>query len=559
MVIYALAKSGTITLNGQSQGILSVLVIGAGTDYALLLISRYREHLHEYQSRVQAMVAAWKGAAPPILASAVTVILGLICLTLADLNSTRSLGPVCAIGIAATVTVMLTVLPTMLVLCGRWIFWPRIPRVDHQTDIATHGVWSRFAKSIAGNATRSWVSALLVLVLFCLAIIGLKTEGLSITDSFTNKPDAVTGQQIYDANFAQGAGAPAVILTNADKFDEVIAAASKVPGVDTSQGVCVQPDYAKLAAAFARGGPSAVPVSGGCVPAAFQVQPIGGKTLVNATLKYSYDTTQAYDTIRKLRSAVSHIDGADALVGGQSAVNLDVQDASRHDRALIIPIILLVILLVLAVVLRALIAPVILIATVVLSFIATLGVCALVFNHVFHFANADPSFPLFAFVFLVALGIDYNIFLMTRVREETLAVRHPRGDHPRVVGHRRGDHLGGDRAGCDVRGARRAADRVPRRDRIRRGVRRADGHDPGALDPGAGAQPRHRQEDLVAVQAGRRQGLTGFPLRLASRGGCLQRVAQRQPLRVLAPAATPRRHRASSFRAGPPTAGCGAR
>jgi RND superfamily putative drug exporter len=420
MVIYALAKAGTITLNGQSQGILSVLVIGAGTDYALLLISRYREHMHEYQSRVQAMVAAWQGAAPPILASAVTVILGLICLTLADLNSTRSLGPVCAIGIAATVTVMLTVLPTMLVLCGRWIFWPRIPRVDHQTDIATHGMWGRFAKGIAGNARRSWVAALVLLVLCCLAIIGLKTEGLSITDSFTNKPDAVTGQQIYDANFARGAGAPAVILTNADRVDEVIAAASKVPGVDTSQGVCVQPDYAKLAAAFARGGPGAVPVSGGCVPAAFQVQPIDGKTLVNATLKYSYDTTQAYDTVRHLRAAASHIDGADALVGGQSAVNLDVQDASRHDRALIIPIILLVILLVLAVVLRALIAPVILIATVVLSFIATLGVCALVFNHVFHFANADPSFPLFAFVFLVALGIDYNIFLMTRVREETV-------------------------------------------------------------------------------------------------------------------------------------------
>ncbi|MDQ6850564.1 MAG: MMPL family transporter [Actinomycetota bacterium] len=424
LVIYPLAKNGTITLNGQSQGILSVLVIGAGTDYALLLISRYREELHEFDSRLDAMIAAWKGAAPPIAASAVTVILGLICLTLADLNSTRSLGPVCAIGIFCTVLIMLTVLPAFLVISGRWIFWPRRPRMDHHSDIAsTHRMWSGFANALGRHPRRAWTITALVLVACVIAISGLKTAGLSTVDGFTTKPDAVVGQHIYDANFTAGAGAPAVILTNADKADAVIAAVRKVSGVEqAANAICVQTDYAKLAAAIkANGGKAAGPAgTQSCPPPQLQVRPVDGKLLVDATLKYSYDTQPAYAAVRDIRGAVQTIPGADALVGGQSAINLDVQDASRHDRTLIIPVVLLVILIVLGIVLRALIAPILLIATVVLSFTATLGVSALVFNHVFHFKNADPAFPLFAFVFLVALGIDYNIFLMTRVREETL-------------------------------------------------------------------------------------------------------------------------------------------
>ncbi len=419
LVIYPLAKSDTITLNGQSQGILSVLVIGAGTDYALLLISRYREELHEFESRVDAMIAAWKGAAPPIAASATTVILGLICLELADLNSTRGLGPVCAIGIACTVLIMLTVLPVLLVLSGRWIFWPRRPRVDHHSDIAsTHGVWSSFADAIGRHARRAWVVTAVVLVACVIAITGLKTDGLSTADGFTNNPDAVVGQHIYDANFSQGAGAPAVILANAGAAEKIVAAVQKVPGVEQTAGsVCVQVDYAKLAAAVKSG--QQLSASAGCAPTPLQVQPQDGRTLINATLTSSYDTPQAYRTISAIRAAVAGVPGADALVGGQSAVNLDIQDASRHDRNLIIPVVLLVILVVLGLVLRSLLAPILLVGTVVLSFTATLGVCALFFNHVFHFKNADPSFPLFAFVFLVALGIDYNIFLMTRVREET--------------------------------------------------------------------------------------------------------------------------------------------
>jgi putative drug exporter of the RND superfamily len=419
LIIYQLAKHDVLTLNGQSQGILSVLVIGAGTDYALLLVSRYREELHTYDSRVTAMTKAWLGAAPAIAASATTVIIGLLCLTLGELNSDRSLGPVCAIGIACTVGVMLTFLPVFLVLVGRWVFWPRIPHVDHQADIATHGVWGRFAKALGQRPRRYWVVGSLLLLICIAGIGGLKTGGLTVVDSFTNTPDAVQGQKVFDRTFDQGAGAPAHITAKADQVDAVIAAAGKVRGVETKPGsVCVAPDFTKIAQLVKSG---QVPnLASGCAPPALQVQPVDGRILIDANLTDRYDTSQATDTVKRIRSAVHPIPGADALVGGSTAINYDTQQASRHDRNLIIPIVLLVILVVLGLVLRAILAPILLIVTVVVSFAASLGVSAIVFNHVFHFADSDPSFPLFVFVFLVALGIDYNIFLMTRVREETL-------------------------------------------------------------------------------------------------------------------------------------------
>ena len=423
LVIYQLARHGVLTLNGQSQGILSVLVLGAGTDYALLLVSRYREELHHYDSRVEAMVKAWRRAATAIAASATTVILGLLCLGLGELNSDRSLGPVCAIGIACTVGVMLTFLPAFLTLVPRAVFWPRIPRPDGAGDPATHGPWSRFARTLARRDRLSWAVTSLVLLACAGGLSGLRTGGLSTAQSFTRTPDAVIGQRIYNAHFAPGSGAPAVITAEAASVPRIIAAVSRVPGVSHAPGsVCVEPDYVQLARRAAAGGVAAVPPPApGCVPLALQVAPRHGRLLVNATLDASYDSTAAYKTVQRIRSVVHATPGAHALVGGQSAINYDTQQASRHDRNLIIPVVLLVILVVLAVLLRALVAPLLLVLTVVLSFSATLGVSALVFDHVFGFANADPSFPLFAFVFLVALGVDYNIFLMTRVREETLA------------------------------------------------------------------------------------------------------------------------------------------
>ncbi|MFI5952539.1 MMPL family transporter [Cryptosporangium sp. NPDC051539] len=457
LVIYYLADAGTLTLTGQSQGILSVLVLGAGTDYALLLIARYREELHEYPP-VDAMIAAWKASLPAIAASAATVTIGLLCLSFSELNSNKSLGPVSAIGIVCTLLVMTTFLPLALVLVpklwfwpipqllayvvprlrrarpegargvlwtldGSWVFWPRIPRRDHQSDIASHGFWGRVSRFVGGHDRAAWAGAVVLLLICLLGLGALKTDGLTTAEGFTSKPDAVTGQELYDENFDKGAGAPAVIVANAGSADAVIAAARGVDGVSrAADAVCVQPDYAKLAEAAKSAAPSdgGAPPAPGCVPAQLQVAPIDGRTVINATLADSYDTPAAYQTVKRLRTAVHAVPGADAQVGGASAANLDVSTASVHDRNLIIPIVLLVIFVILAGLFRALIAPLLLIGTVVLSFTATLGVCGFAFEHVFGFAGADQSFPLFAFVFLVALGIDYNIFLMTRVREETL-------------------------------------------------------------------------------------------------------------------------------------------
>ncbi|MEU2349203.1 MMPL family transporter [Modestobacter sp. NPDC049651] len=420
LIVYQLAKNDVLTLNGQSQGILFVLVLGAGTDYALLLISRYREELHRHESRLQAMTRAWRGAAPPIIASGATVSIGLLCLLFGELNSDKSLGPVCAIGIACTVLVMLTFLPAFLVLFGRWVFWPRVPHVDQASDLATHGVWGRFAPRLSRRARPAWIGSVVVLLVCAAFLPTLRTQGLSVVDSFTDEPDAVVGQKIFDEHFAQGTGAPAEITTNADAVPDVVAAVADVPGVASGPGaVCVAPDYARLAGTAAGGG-AITPGADGCLPPEFQVRPADGRLLVNAQLADRYDTTAAIDTVQRIRDAVHAVPGADARVGGQTAITLDTLDASRHDRNLIIPIILAVILVVLAVLLRAIVLPVLLVATVVLSFCASLGVSALVFTHVFGFADSDPGFPLFAFVFLVALGIDYNIFLMTRVREETL-------------------------------------------------------------------------------------------------------------------------------------------
>ncbi|MHA3703536.1 MMPL family transporter [Jatrophihabitans sp. YIM 134969] len=428
IVVYYLAKADLITLSGQSQGILSVLVIGAGTDYALLLVSRYREELHNYENRFDAMWRAWKGAAPAIVASAATVILGLLCLLFGTLKADSGLGPVCAVGIACTVLVMLTFLPVFLAVSGRWIFWPKRPRPDGQSEMQTHAVWGRIAGFVSDHARAGWITVAVVLFALVALIPNLHLGTLSNTEQFTNTPDAVTGQEIYNAKFDQGAGAPAIIVLNASALGAVTDAVEATDGVatDVPGAVCLQPDYRKLADAFASG-QQVRPGADGCLPSDFSVQPKEGRTVLQAQLVSSYDSPAATATIERLRDAVHAVPGADALVGGSTAANLDVANAANRDRNVIIPIVLVVILVVLALLLRALVAPLLLIATVVLSFFATLGVSGFFFQHVFGFAAADTSFVLYAFVFLVALGIDYNIFLMTRIREETLEVGTHRG------------------------------------------------------------------------------------------------------------------------------------
>jgi len=409
-LVYLLANKDVLTLNGQSQGILTVLVFGAGTDYALLIIARFREELRRHEDKYDAMRAALRGAGPAILASGVTVILGLLCLLFSDLSSNKSLGPVAALGIAATMAAMLTLLPALLALAGRRAFWPFVPRYGSEATEA-QGFWGRVARFVGRHARAVAVVVVLVLVGLSLGIGQLRVSGISQSESFTTTQESVTGQQALERHFPAGVGSPAVIIAREAAADQVLSVVKQTPGVS---------DAAFLSAGGGGGGEP----SGSGAPRVER-----GLVQIDATLASAPDSRAADDTVRQLRSAVHAIPGADAKVGGFSAINLDVSDASKRDRVVIIPIVLAVILVVLAVLLRALVAPLLLIVTVVLSFAATLGVCALVFNHVFHFAGADTAFPLFAFVFLVALGIDYNIFLMTRVREETLHI----GTRPGVL------------------------------------------------------------------------------------------------------------------------------
>ncbi|MBO4208949.1 MMPL family transporter [Micromonospora echinofusca] len=399
LFIYLLADADVIRLNGQAQGILTVLVFGAGTDYALLLIARYREELHRHAEPVAAMRTAWRGAAPAIVASGGTTIASLLCLLLSSLNSNRALGPVAAIGIAATVLVMLTFLPALLVLGGRWAFWPRVPQPDQAEPSAEHGIWQRIAGFVAGRARLVWVATSVLLVLLGLGLTQLGATTLGQTDLFTTRTDSVAGQEAIARHFPAGTGSPATIFTTVGTADQVAQVARGVPGVARVQPVQGQ------------GGPPD--------PAA-PPKVVDGRVQFQATLADPPDSDGAEQTIRRLREAVHAVPGSDAVVGGFTAINVDTGDAATRDQNVIIPVVLLVIAVILAVLLRAVLAPLLLILTVLLSYAATLGLCALIFRYLFGFPGVDTSFPLFAFVFLVALGIDYNIFLMSRVRQESV-------------------------------------------------------------------------------------------------------------------------------------------
>ncbi len=382
-VIYLLAVHAGLTVNAQSAGILYVLVFGASTDYALLLIARYREELRRHESRREAMSVALRRAGPAIIASASTVIIALLTLTVAELNSTKGLGPVLAIGVAVGLLAMITLLPALLVVFGRWIFWPARPAYG-SAEPTTRGLWARVGGSIAPRPRVVWITTAVVLGVMTLGLTGLKASGLTNAQSFRGHPDSVVGESLLARHFPAGAGQPVVVIGNANATVPLRSAFRATPGI------------ADVTLPAAR----------------------AGHAYLEGTLTSAPDSQAAYATIDGVRSAVHAVPGADALVGGNTAINLDVARASAHDRDLIIPLILVVVFVILGLLLRALVAPLILTATVVLSFAAALGVSAVVFNHLFKFGGADTAFPLFVFVFLVALGIDYNIFLMTRVREE---------------------------------------------------------------------------------------------------------------------------------------------
>jgi RND superfamily putative drug exporter len=383
-VIYLLAKNAGLTVNAQSAFILTVLVFGAGTDYALLLTARYREELRRHADRHEAMAVALGRAAPAIIASGFTVILSLLTLLVAELNSTKSLGPVMAIGIAVGLLAMITLLPALLVIFGRWVFWPRRPTLG-SPEPTEHGLWARIGQRMAPRPRLVWIVTAVVLGALALGVTQLEANGLQSKDSFRTKPEAVTGEAALARHFAAGEGNPVQVIGNAEAASQLQAAVAATPGV-TAVTRPVTKD---------------------------------GLVYLEGTLTSAADSQAGYATVDQLRSRVHAVAGADAKVGGGSAVNLDIQRATRHDRNLVVPLVLLVVLVILGLVLRAIVSPLLLVATVVLSFAAALGVSALVFDHLFGFAGADPAFPLWTFVFLVALGTDYNIFLMTRVHEES--------------------------------------------------------------------------------------------------------------------------------------------
>ncbi|GKQ40134.1 MMPL family transporter [Streptomyces sp. A012304] len=399
-LIYFLAEHGGLTVNGQSAGILTVLVFGAGTDYALLLVARYREELRRHEDRHEAMALALHRAGPAVLASGATVVLSMLVLLAAEMNSTRGLGPVAAIGVAVALLAMMTLFPALLVIFGRWIFWPVIPRFG-TADPTERGVWARMGRRIARGPRAVWVATALALTVCSLGLIQLRAEGISNADAFTGKPDSITGQEVSERYFPAGSGSPLVVVSDRAQAEQVARTVAGTPGV--------------------------VPESLGLPPGTKPV--FEGKVLFEATLTDPADSEAAKQTVERVRDAVHAVPDADAQVGGGTAGVVDMDEAITHDNVLIIPLVLVVVLLILCVLLRALLAPLLLIGTVILSFTAALGISALAFRHLFDYAGESTDFPLFVFVFLVALGIDYNIFLTTRIREE--AAR--QGSRPGVV------------------------------------------------------------------------------------------------------------------------------
>jgi len=371
LVVYQLALNNIVALNGQSQGILSILVIGAATDYSLLFIARYKEALQRVESKWQAILLAYKGALEPIAASAATVVAALLCLLFSDLNSNKSLGPIAATGIVLAFIAALSLLPALLVAFGRKAFWPLIPRYDktikREVVVKPTSLWGRIGTLVSAHPRRVWI--------ICAVVLIAGVAGLA-------------------RHFSAGSGSPVSVIVpkaDADKTTDLL---------KSLKGISQVASY-----------------TGGAPFSQLPPKEVDGQLLLNATLSDAADSQAAQDTVVAIRGILKD-NGIAGLVGGESATTLDTNVTARDDLFKIVPIVLVVILIILMLLLRSILSAVILIGTVILSYLATLGISALVFNHIFNFPGADPSVPLFGFIFLVALGVDYNIFLMTRVREE---------------------------------------------------------------------------------------------------------------------------------------------
>lgn len=451
LIVFYLAKADVIALNGQVQGILFILVVGAATDYALLYVARYKEELVRHKQTYQAVITSWKRSLEPIIAAGGTVIAGLLCLLLSDLSSNKALGPVGAIGITMAILSALTFLPALLLVFGRVAFWPRVPKYSKVTknSQSNTGTWARVARLVSTHDRATWIITTVALIIATGGLLQLKADGVPQSDLILGQSDARSGQTIISEHFPGGSGTPTQIIVPDSRQNSIVAALDADKGVasvavranNSSSGTMPVGESAAQLRSTIRSSiseklpqQSNSPVMIPLDTLADEAYPfkdataksIDGEVLIEATLKDSADSKAAQETVERLRTTLHDIDDS-VQVGGASAVQLDVQNSAKHDRAVVIPAVLLVITLILMVLLRSILAPILLLGTTLLSFGATLGIAAVLFNGAWDFPGADPSVVLYGFIFLVALGIDYNIFLITRVREESLKIGTRRG------------------------------------------------------------------------------------------------------------------------------------
>ncbi|WDV51569.1 MMPL family transporter [Streptomyces coeruleorubidus] len=383
---YGLHELFDVTVTGQSGGVMTVLVLGAGTDYALLLIARYREELRRHERPYDAMRTALRGCGPAILASSGTVAAGLLCLLAADLNSSSGMGPVGTIGVLAALVAMTTLLPAVLVLLGRRVFWPLIPAFGSEPRVRR----SLFA-AMGTSATRRPVTVLVGggVLLGALALGTLNLSGsIKQEDSFTERPESITAMQTLAREYPERSSRPVTVIAPDERADVVLDRARETEGVA-----------------------EAVPGRSG-----------SGWTEIAVFTTASPETPAETRTIEALRAG---LDTAGAYVGGPSAQQIDLADSESRDRKVIVPLVLAAVFVILVGLLRSLVAPLLLLAAVVAVWGAALGIGGLVFEPVFGFGGTDPGLGLLSFVFLVALGVDYGIFLMHRMREESVKGAEP--------------------------------------------------------------------------------------------------------------------------------------
>lgn len=384
-----IAESGTV-VNGQSAGIMTVIVFGVGTDYALLVVARYREELRRHEDTHEAMRAALHASVPAIVASAATVASALFVLLLADNNGTQSLGPIAAIGVLFAMLSMLTLLPALMLIVGRFAFWPFVPRFDSVEDSGTRGFWTKLGLRVRAHPRRTWLAVLVFLGFLSLGWIDY-SEGLTQNNSYTSKVDSVRGEELLNKSLPPGATGPTVVIVKGD--DQAVAAAQEVL-TGEQQVASVNEEVLRS----------------------------NGTARITAILKSDPYSDAARSSVPRLRAGMAEIDNAEILVGGPSAIDYDQRKTAKRDNRLIIPVALVLVLLILIALLRSITLPLVLMATVVASFFASLGASIWAFEHIFGFPGVDPGLPLYVFIFLVALGVDYNIFLMARAREETAEV-----------------------------------------------------------------------------------------------------------------------------------------